>query len=293
MIQLTRVTYTYPHAKAPALRDLTLEIEAGSVVAIVGANGAGKSTLCAALAGFVPQHFRGELQGRIVVDGMDTTTTPLAELATRVGLVFQNPLTQLSGARLTVAAEVAFGLENLGVPRAEMAPRVQVALALVGLTDFAARSPYTLSGGELQRLAIAAMLVMEPRVLALDEPIAKLDPLGAKEIFSVIHSLATTRHCAIIIAAHNVEWIATFAQRVIVLHEGAMVCDGSPRTVLSDARLAAWGVNAPRYTTAAQRARELGWWLSTTPLPVTLAEATRSFREQTLRKENTAEPLPA
>ena len=278
MIQLEGVSYRYPQARSPALRDITLDIAAGSFVALVGANGAGKSTLCAALAGFVPHHFRGELSGRVCVDGLDTASTPLAELVRRVGYVFQDPFNQLSGAKLTVAEEVAFGLENLGVPHDDMGARIGVVLDMVGLSDFAERSPYELSGGEMQRLALASILVMEPRVLVLDEPTAQLDPLGGQQVFAAIHALVQSRRLTVVMAEHNVERVAQFATRVIALQDGAVVLDGAPRAVLTAPQLGKIGVNVSGYTRAARVARERDLWPRERELPATLSEAVQGFQ---------------
>jgi energy-coupling factor transport system ATP-binding protein len=278
MISVERVTYTYPASEQPALRDLNFEIAEGAFVGIIGANGAGKSTLCAALTGFVPQHYRGKLEGRITVAGLDTATTPMAELVTHVGLVFQNPFNQLSGAKLTVAEEVAFGLENLGVPRDAMHARVKATLELVGLAEMANRSPYELSGGEMQSVALASILVMEPQVLILDEPTAQLDPMGARQVFEAIRAVVNARHSTVVMVEHKVERLAEFADRVLALQDGQIVLDGAPREVLTSTRLDEIGVVVPRYTRAARLAREAGIWLREVELPATLEQAAAGFK---------------
>ncbi len=279
MIRLDDVTYFYPQTRQPALRELNFEIAPDSFVAVVGANGAGKSTLCSALAGFIPHHFHGDLRGHVNVEGHDTATTPLHELVTQVGFVFQNPFNQLSYAKLTVAEEVAFGLENLGVPREDMRRRVDEALALVGLTGLAERSPYQLSGGELQRVALASILVMEPRVLVLDEPTAQLDPIGTRQVFSALRSIVEARHCTVVMAEQKIEWVAAFADRVLAMNDGAIVLDGTPRAVLTAPPLGEIGVAVPRYTLAARAARERGLWPRDIELPTTLEEAIAGFRQ--------------
>lgn len=278
MITLDRVTYSYPQAKRPALDDVTLQIDTGEFVAIVGENGAGKSTLCAALAGLVPHHFRGDLQGKILVDGIEPAKTTLGDLAGRVGLVFQNPYNQLSGAKLTVAEEVAFGLENLGVPRPEMLPRIRSALARVGAAELADRSPFELSGGEVQRVALACILVMEPAVLVLDEPTAQLDPMGAASVLNAIRALASERRHTVVVVEQKTEWIAELVDRVIVLHEGRIALDGAPRAVLASPRLGELGVRPLKYTVAARAGRNAGLWPRHAELPVTLGAAAEGFR---------------
>jgi energy-coupling factor transport system ATP-binding protein len=160
MIDLENVAYAYPQATEPALRGITLHVPDGQFLAVVGGNRAGKSTLSYVLSGFIPHHFKGTYRGKIEVAGMDLTQASLGEIAGVVGLVFSNPFNQISGARFTVEEEVAFGLENMGVPSSEMPGRVAKALEMTGLSEMARRSPYALSGGQQQRLALASMLVM-------------------------------------------------------------------------------------------------------------------------------------
>ena len=277
MIVCEHVSYSSPQAAQPALKDINLAIADGTLLAIVGANGAGKTTLCAAIAGFVPHHFRGELSGKVWVDGIDTAAVTLAQLSQQVGFVFQNPFNQLSGARLTVAEEVAFGLENLGVPHADMPARVAAALDLVGLAALADRSPYSLSGGEMQRLALASIMVMQPRVLVLDEPAAQLDPLGAQQLFAAVRALVEAQQITVVLAEHNVEHVAHFADRVLALDNGAVVLDGPPAQVLSSERLPGIGVRVSRYTQAARAARDAGRWPAGALLPITLEDAVAGF----------------
>lgn len=269
-----QLSFRYHQAKTLALRDVTCEIESGTVTAIVGANGAGKSTLCAALAGFVPHFFKGEMQGRVRVNGTDTFKTPLAELVTQVGMVFQNPFNQISGAKLTVEEEVAFGLENLGVPRGEMEARIQRALELFGLEEAANQSPYALSGGQQQRLALASIFVMEPPVMVLDEPTSQLDPQGTREVMETVQTLAAQGR-TIVLVEHKLEWVARLASRVLVLDKGGLAAEGEPRLILG--RADEWGLNETRYARAARLARERGLIGKDTPLPQTLEQAKEAF----------------
>ncbi len=284
MIRLEKVTFYYPHSRQPAIRNLSLQIPEGSFVAVVGANGAGKSTLGALIAGFAPHHTHGHVEGRIVVDGLNTVETPLEELVRHVGMVFQSPLNQLSGAKLTVAEEVAFGLENLGLPREDMHRKVKEILDLMRLSDLANRSPFGLSGGEMQRVALASIIVMEPKVLVLDEPTASLDSSGTRELFAALHSLVMTRRCTVVLVEQKTEWVAHFADRVIVLREGAVILDGDPRTVLTSSILEEVGVQPTRYTMAARAARSRGLWPQDWPLPATLEDAVIPF--ETIQRQD-------
>lgn len=277
MISLDRVTYSYPGAKAPALRDVSLTVPAGQLCAVIGANGAGKSTLGYAIAGFVPHFYHGRLDGRVVVAGRDTRDTPLSELVLSAGLVFENPFNQISGTKFTVREEIAFGLENLGVPPESMPERVDAVMGLVGIRELADRSPLALSGGQMQRVAIASVLVMRPRVLILDEPTSQLDPIGSRDVFAAVRALATGGETTVVIIEHKLEWVAEFADRAIALADGRLVADGRPADVLPDDSLIQHGIGQTHYTLAARRARDLGLWPGGRKLAVTLDEAVEGF----------------
>src|SRR6185503_5717859 len=173
------------------------------------------------------------------------------------GLVFQNPFNQISGAKFTVYEEIAFGLENLGVPREEMPARIERVMALTGITDMAERSPYALSGGQQQRVALASMLVMEPQVLVLDEPTSQLDPLGSREVFAVIRELSRAG-MTVVMAEHKLEWVATFADRVLVLADGQLVLSGAPTEILTSSLLETYHIGQTRYTTVARQVQMEG-----------------------------------
>lgn len=278
MIEIKGLTYAYPATQTPALTDLSLDVPAGQFCAVVGANGAGKSTLCYAIAGFVPHFYHGELTGSVRVAGIDVPSASLARLAGEVGLVFANPFNQITGARFSVREEIAFGLENLGVPRGAMLARVDEVLTLAGLADTGDRSPYALSGGQQQRVAIASVIVMRPRVLVLDEPTSQLDPAGTREVFETLHRLAVSGGATVLLAEHKLEWIAVYADRVVVLDRGRIAADGPPGEVLADPDLARFSLAATRYTQAARLAVERGLVPLDRPLPVTLEQAVRFFR---------------
>jgi energy-coupling factor transporter ATP-binding protein EcfA2 len=270
LIDVQALTYQYPHTAQPALRNVSFAVAEGEFVALIGANGAGKSTLCYALTGFVPHFFRGDMTGHVTLAGLDTQTHPLEDLTLVAGLVFQNPTNQISGARFTVYEEVAFGLENLGVPRAEMEERIDRVLALTDITELAQRSPYALSGGQQQRVALASMLVMEPRVLVLDEPTSQLDPVSSRAVFAVIRQMSE-RGITVVMAEHKLEWVAAFADRVIALAQGEIILDGPPAQVLTSPLLETHHIGRTRYTSVAHRAQEQGLWPVDRPLPVTVA----------------------
>lgn len=278
MIRIENFSYTYPGQAVAALQSLDLEVPEGQLCAIVGANGAGKSTLCYALSGFVPHFFRGEVGGSLHVAGKKITETNLSELAGEVGLVFQNPFNQISGARFTVREEIAFGLENLGLPRNQMAKRIEVVLHDLGLTELAERSPFELSGGQQQRVAIASILVMQPKVLILDEPTSQLDPHGTEAVFKIVDQVSRRGDTTVILVEHKLEWLAEFADRVVALDKGRVVMDGKPSEVLTHPRLRRLGIGHTQYTNAAVSAKKQGLVPAGRNLPIALQQAKAFFK---------------
>ena len=232
IIRIENLTYQYAHTDKPALVDINLSIKKSEYLAIIGPCGAGKTSLALSLNGIVPHMTVGEMRGKVLVDGIDTTQTQVRDLAHIVGMVFDNPEYQLS--QSTVLSEMAIGLENIGIPRDEMLKRIVVALEIVGLSGLEERSPLALSGGQQQRLAIAAALSMYPKVLVLDEPTSNLDPMGKEEVFAVAARLNQEKQMTIVIVEHEVEVIASYADRVIVLDKGQIVNSGNVNDIFSD-----------------------------------------------------------
>jgi energy-coupling factor transport system ATP-binding protein len=201
--------------------------------------------------GLVPHFYKGGYGGKVVVDGLEVGTAEISEVAQKVGLVFQNPFTQVSGSKMTVFEELAFGLENLGVPRAEMKVRIEQALELLGIARFRQRNPFDLSGGQMQRMAIASVIAMEPEIIVLDEPTSQLDPQGAEEVFQAIQALSQ-RGMTVIMVEHKIEKIARYSDRVMLLHRGEIVDFDTPQRVLSRDDLDRYGMVAPVFTRVCQ-----------------------------------------
>lgn len=288
LVQIEGLHFAYPSLRAgspspPALRDIHLSVAAGECVAIMGANGSGKTTLCLALNGLVPQATGGTFRGHVWVGGRDTRTTPVAALATQVGLVFQEAENQLC--TLRVEDEVAFGLENLGLPADEIERRITWALEAVGLSRLRDHPPAQLSGGQQQRLALAAVLAMQPAVLVLDEPTGGLDPRGRQGVLEVLMALRR-QGSTIVMATQDAEAVAALADRVVVLHEGAIALEGPPRAVFAQvARLHALGVAVPQLAA-------LSHLLGHTPPWLTVAEALAALRSVEERKPEDARLSP-
>lgn len=270
-IEVKNLKYRYPHTEKLALDGLEFEVEKGQFIGIVGENKAGKSTLCQAFSGLVPNMFHGAYGGKLIIDGAEAAKTPVAELCRKVGLVFQNPFNQLSGAKDTVFEEIAFGLQNLGVPKAEIIRRVEKNLRLLDISEYRDRNPFDLSGGQTQRVAIASILAMEPEVIVLDEPTSQLDPLGSEEVFKVVEKLAKTG-ITIIMVEHKTEKLASYCDKILLLHQGKQIAFDSPEVVFSRKDLNAYGVLPPVYT---QVCKALGvfWLEEENPVyPVTLEQ---------------------
>jgi energy-coupling factor transporter ATP-binding protein EcfA2 len=251
LISIVDLGVTYTGAETPALRGVDLDVRTGEAVGIIGLNGAGKTTLALTLNGVIPQLVPAAVTGRVLVAGMDCSTTPVREMARAVGIVFDNPEFQLSQA--TVAEEVALGLENLAVPSDEMPGRIEQALTAVGLAGHEERSPMALSGGQQQRVVIAAVLAMEPTVLVMDEPTANLDPAGTADVFAIARRLNRETGMTVIVAEHDVEALASFADRIVVLDAGRVVGQGTPAEVLGAVdQLTAIGLRPPQVTELAR-----------------------------------------
>ncbi|NPV06507.1 MAG: ATP-binding cassette domain-containing protein [Anaerolineae bacterium] len=234
--------YAYPplvpgDASVEALRGVSFSVVRGEMLAILGPSGAGKSTLCLALCAVVPHSTGGVFGGQVLVCHQDTRQSTPAQLSTRVGVVFQDPESQLFAT--VVEDEVAFGLESQGMPREEMVARVDWALGLVGMRDHRLRNPALLSGGQKQRVAIAAAIATKPDLLILDEPTASLDPVGSQEVVQALSDLLTETDCAVVMATQDAELAARFAHRVLLLDQGKITYDGPASEVLSSPDLLA------------------------------------------------------
>ncbi len=263
IIEARNLTYTYPGRKELSLVDVSLTIGKGEFVILTGPSGCGKTTLCRCFNGLIPHFYSGKLEGDITVAGLKVSEHSVYELARHVGLVFQNPENQLFA--LSVEKDVAFGLENLGLPREEMRRRVDWALQMTGIQDLRERAPHELSGGQQQRVAIACVLAMKPQVMVLDEPTSFLDPLGAQKIFEVIDDLNKKLGLTVILVEHRLDLASRYANHVIVVDEGRVVLDGKPQDVFGSEKARLIGVGIPKATRLFQVLRESGVYLEKVP----------------------------
>ena len=264
---LERVSYSYPGAAVPALREIDLCVAPGEFVVLAGESGSGKSTLLRAASGLVPHFHGGEFTGRLESGGLDTRTHDPAQLAAVAGTLFQDPETQVVMG--TVRAELAFPLENLGFGAAAVARGVEEAALALGIAPLLDRSTHTLSGGELQRVALGAALAGRPAVALLDEPTSQLDPVAGDELLGVLRRLNEEWGTAVILAEHRLERCLGAADRVVALRDGAVACDSDPRGFLDWA-----GEHAPELQTPGARLFALA---GRRPLPVSVKDARRTL----------------
>ena len=252
IIVVDHVSFSYEETGPQAVRDVSLTVERGSFHAILGQNGSGKSTLAKLINGlYLPS------EGKVTVCGMDTQDEDKTwEIRRRAGMVFQNPDNQLVAT--VVNEDVAFGLENIGVPSADMPGRIEKALKDVGMSEFANRAPHLLSGGQKQRVAIAGVLAMEPEAIIFDESTAMLDPQGRREVLSAVKRLNREQGITVLWITHFMEE-AVACDRVHVMHQGKMVLNGTPREVFSDIKkIKPYRLDAPPMARLAQALRSQG-----------------------------------
>lgn len=230
-IDFQNVTFTYEGSNIPALKDINLSIKPGEIVLITGPAGSGKTTLCSCINGLIPHFHEGNLQGDVLIRTYNTKKARIGGLASLVGMVFQDPESQLVTS--SVADEVAFGPENFGVPREEINERVQTALAATRLEGYEEREPFNLSGGEQQACVIASIYAVQPDIYVMDEPLANLDPSGRAQVLRLIIEVAKKREKTLVIVEHALEEVIPLVDRIVVMHQGEIVRDGTVEHVLS------------------------------------------------------------
>ncbi|MHA1713205.1 MAG: ABC transporter ATP-binding protein [Candidatus Ranarchaeia archaeon] len=232
IIKVKDLTFKYPKSEKPALKNVSFEVMPGEFVAIMGRNGAGKTTLCLTMNGIIPTVINGEYQGEVIIDGMSTRKKMVYELAQKIGITLQDPETQIFCP--DVQSEIAFGPENLGVPREEILRRMDFALEVTRLQVKRDMSPSRLSGGQKQRVALAAAITLQPSIMVMDEPTSQLDPIGTEDVFNTVRGLNKEQGITIMMAEHKSEEIAEFADKILVLDEGEVVMFDEPHKVFDE-----------------------------------------------------------
>ncbi|MDU1400058.1 ABC transporter ATP-binding protein [Finegoldia magna] len=277
MIELKNVSFKYELQEEKTIKNLDLYVKQGEFVGIIGKNGSGKTTLCNIIRGIIPDFVQGTITGDISIDNKNIDDIERGEMAELVGFVFQNPFSQISGIKKTVFEEIAYGLENLGVPREEIRQRVTDVIKLLKIEDLQDKNPNELSGGQSQRVAIASIIVMNPKVLIFDEPTSQLDPLGTEEIFDIL-KLLKSQNKTIILVEHKIDLIAEYADRVVVMDDGEIIFNGETHEVLSNDKIEQHNVSMPIVSKLAYKLNEEkpGFFKN---IPITLDECKKELEE--------------
>lgn len=276
MIQIKNLNFKYQRGEDFALKDINLTIEKGEFVGIIGSSGAGKTSFTYALNGMIPHHYQGDFYGSVKVKGMDTVEVKPVALSEFVGSVFQDVDAQMVASM--VEDEMLFGLENFHVPHAEIEDRIQTALDTIKIAHLRHRMIHTLSGGQKQKVAIAAIIALRPEILLLDEPTGELDPKSSRQIFEMLRMLNKEYGMTIVIVEQKIMLLCEFVRRLLVFDKGRIAFDGGTKEVLRHkSELETLGVNVPRIVTLADTLNKRGYY--TEQVPVNLSEAKEMVEE--------------
>jgi len=246
ILEITGLSFRYPDSPKKAVSDFSLSVPEEEIVVLAGPSGCGKSTLLRTVNGLIPHMYTGEYSGNVKVGGVEVKESTMRDLAQKVGFLFQNPENQIF--MFTVERDIAFGLENLGVPRAEMRDRVDEAMRLLEIGDLALRAPHELSDGQKQRVALAGVLAMKPRLVILDEPTSLLDPRTAAELVDLVGRLRRELGTTFVVVEHRLDLLVKVADRIVVMNEGRKALEGTPEAVLFGDEAEAYGVTIPSVT---------------------------------------------
>jgi energy-coupling factor transport system ATP-binding protein len=257
-LRLSGASYRYAGASQHALESVDLELTPGTIVGVVGANDSGKSTLALVASGLAPKLIGGELSGSVLIDELDTRVAPSYALAQRCGVLFQNPLTQLSGTAPTVWEEIAFAPRNLGLPLGETVARVDWAVRTLRLERLVERDPMRLSGGQAQLVALGGVLAMRPAYLVLDEPTSELDPQGTRQVATALGLLAAETRCGVLIVEHKTDLLRSLASAIAVMAAGRIERFDSTEAVFGNETLLEFGVRPPEAVSLARAASLAG-----------------------------------
>jgi energy-coupling factor transport system ATP-binding protein len=272
MIKIAGLCFRYGDGGRNALSDIDIEIDDGDFLGIIGSSGAGKSTLTYALNGLVPHHFRGDFSGEVTINGLDTRQNTPEALARHVGSVFQDTDSQMLAS--VVEDEILFGLENFGIPSDEIERRIEDSLSSAGISELRGRTVSSLSGGQKQKVAIAAIVALKPAIIVLDEPTGELDPQSSRRVFETLKGLNEDHGVTIVLVEQKIMLLCEFARRLAVMDRGSLILSGRVRDVMRHAdELEDAGVNIPRVAALSRRLKERGLYHGDVPLDAGSAKA--------------------
>lgn len=273
LIELQHINYRYPLTSDLTIKDLSLKVEPGEVLGVIGSNGSGKTTVCNIMRGFIPAFYKGELEGKVIFEDKPLDTSNLGRLAQKIGYAFQNPFTQITGVKYTVYDEIGYGLENLSVPREEANEKVEQVIKLLNLEKIRNQNPYDLSGGQKQMVALASVIVLDPELIILDEPTSQLDPSSTLAVYNIVKNLKKQGK-TIIIVDHKVDLLAQVCDEIAVIQDGQLVVKGETNHVFSDEKVVAAGGQIPEVS-----AFYLKKYPKSKQVPVTVDEAYEMLKE--------------
>ena len=269
LLKFNHFYYRYKGNKDYALNDINMTIQENKFILLAGETGSGKTSLIRCMNGLIPQFYPGFYKGSVEVDGVDTTTTSIANLSTVTGIVFQNPENQLIA--MNVEHEIAFGLENLGVEREEITKKINECIALTEIEHLLHKAPYELSGGEQQRVALASILALEPKILVLDEPTGLLDPSVAKKIIILLKKIQEETGITIIISEHRMDLVLPLVDEIILMKEGKVIDYDKKDNILNSKSFNELNISHPIIYTLFKELRNEGIYYGKIPSSITEA----------------------
>ena len=276
LVKFESFYYRYKGNEEYALNNVSLKIEnnQSKFILLCGETGSGKTSLIRCMNGLIPQFYAGFYKGKVFVNGKDTTETSIADLSTEIGIVFQNPENQLIA--MNVEHEIAFGLENFGVPPKEISSRIKESASLTEIEHILDKAPFELSGGEQQRVAIASILVLEPKVLILDEPTALLDPYMAKKIINLLKEIQIEKNITILISEHRLDLILPFTEKIILMKKGSVIEYGSCKEIINGDSFQNLRLNKPVIYSIFSKLKKEN--LFNLDIPTSIPEAVKSLK---------------
>ncbi|MHA1506100.1 MAG: ABC transporter ATP-binding protein [Candidatus Asgardarchaeia archaeon] len=276
IIEFHDVSFKYKNSDEWNLKDVEFKIDRGERVLIVGPTGCGKTTLCRMINGLIPKFYSGEMKGEVFLDGLNTKYNPISKLAKIAGYVFQNPEDMLIS--LNVEKEIAFGLENLAYPPQEIRKVVEEITSILSIEHLRYKSPYELSGGEKQLVAIASVLALKPKVLIMDEPTANLDPKTAKMMLSIVGGICRKMNITLILIEHRLDLVIPHVERVLMMRDGMIIDDVDISSFLEIENLGDYGVSPPKVAKVFLTLRKVRKELESYPVPKDVEECVEILR---------------
>ena len=275
LIRFNNFSFRYKGNEEYALDKINLEIKENSFILLAGETGSGKTSLIRCLNGLIPQFYAGYYKGSVEIDGKNTITTPISDLSTVVGIVFQNPENQLVA--MNVEHEIAFGMENLGIHPNEIGKRIKEVVKITEIEDLLERAPFEISGGEMQRVAIASVLVLDPKILILDEPTANLDPFFANKIIRMLKKIQEKKNISIIISEHRMDLLVPLVDNIILMENGKLIAYDDKDVIMNSDLFQKLNINKPKIYSLFSRLEKNH--LQFDKIPISLEDALNLFKQ--------------